>query len=187
ENRNAWWVRQQFKADYKVAPDAVWSFERFGMSRTILADGTQVYISGEHEDFYDPDFYIYNDVILVAPGGQITIYGYPKDIFSPTDFHTATLVNNEIYVIGCMGYVNQRKPGFTPVYRLDCATFRMEMLDTHGDNPGWLSGHEAEFDAAQNAILVAGGQTFEWQEGNQIYRGSDDIYLLDLTTLRWQR
>src|SRR5579859_4644379 len=103
--KNAWWVRSQFNASYDVAPDAVWSFERFGMSRTILPNGTIVCIGGEHEDFYDPDFYIYNDVIILAPEGQITIFGYPKNVFPPTDFHTATLVGNQIYVIGCLGYL----------------------------------------------------------------------------------
>lgn len=39
----------------------VWCFNRFGATRTKLPDGRTVCIGGEHEDFYDPDFYIYND------------------------------------------------------------------------------------------------------------------------------
>ena len=42
----------------------VWCFSRFGTSLTELPDGRFVQIGGEHEDFYDPDFCIYNDVTV---------------------------------------------------------------------------------------------------------------------------
>jgi hypothetical protein len=32
-------------------------------------------IGGEHEDYYDPDVHIYNDVVVLGPGGEIEIYG----------------------------------------------------------------------------------------------------------------
>lgn len=35
-----------------------WCFDRFGQSETQLPDGTVIFIGGEHEDHYDPDFYI---------------------------------------------------------------------------------------------------------------------------------
>jgi hypothetical protein len=38
----------------------VWCFSRFGRTVTTLPDGRYVYIGGEHEDSYDPDFAIYN-------------------------------------------------------------------------------------------------------------------------------
>lgn len=37
-----------------------WCFNRFGATRPKLPDGRTVCIGGEHEDSYDPDFYIYN-------------------------------------------------------------------------------------------------------------------------------
>ena len=37
-----------------------WCFQRFGSTFTKLPDGRLIIIGGEHEDFYDPDFYIYN-------------------------------------------------------------------------------------------------------------------------------
>ena len=79
------------------------SFHRFGMSRTDLEDVLIIYIGGEHEDHYDPDFHIYNDVTVIHPTGEISLFGYPKDAFPPTDFHSATLVENSIYVIGALG------------------------------------------------------------------------------------
>ncbi|MDR0520990.1 MAG: hypothetical protein LBH00_03945 [Planctomycetaceae bacterium] len=75
-----------------------WCFDRFGQSETLLPDGTTLFIGGEHEDFYDPDFYIYNDVILIDKNGGIEILGYPADIFPPTDFHSATLAGNVIFI-----------------------------------------------------------------------------------------
>ncbi|KAK4449002.1 hypothetical protein QBC34DRAFT_300250 [Podospora aff. communis PSN243] len=44
-----------------------WCFDRFGRTTTWLEDGRIVFIGGEHEDWYDPDFCIYNDVVVVSP------------------------------------------------------------------------------------------------------------------------
>ncbi|HKJ63528.1 MAG TPA: hypothetical protein VKA94_16275, partial [Hyphomicrobiales bacterium] len=41
-------------------PGPFWSWERFGQSSTPLADGRIIHVAGEHEDYYDPDFCIYN-------------------------------------------------------------------------------------------------------------------------------
>jgi hypothetical protein len=38
----------------------VWCFYRLGGTVTVLPDRRQVHIGGEHEDYYDPDFCIYN-------------------------------------------------------------------------------------------------------------------------------
>jgi len=85
---------------YWTGPSPIWCAERFGQSLTFLKDGHIVQIGGEHEDGYDPDFCIYNDVFLHGPNGSITIYGYPEAVFPPTDFHTATLIGSYIYLIG---------------------------------------------------------------------------------------
>src|SRR4051812_11149947 len=66
-----WLVRTRVNAflaaDHFEEPDAYdagpgWCFTRFGRTSTQLPDGRVVKISGEHEDHYDPDFFIYNDV-----------------------------------------------------------------------------------------------------------------------------
>ena len=43
-------------------------------------------MGGEHEDFYDPDFCIYNDVVVYDGHGDFTIYGYPKEVFPSHGF-----------------------------------------------------------------------------------------------------
>lgn len=44
--------------DWPMSP--VWCFHRFGATVNILPDGRHIYIGGEHEDYYDLDFCIYN-------------------------------------------------------------------------------------------------------------------------------
>jgi len=41
-------------------PQPIWCFKRVGNTRTRLPDGRIICVGGEHEDFYDPDFCIYN-------------------------------------------------------------------------------------------------------------------------------
>lgn len=54
------------KRSFVDAP--LWCYQRFGRSITILPDGRIVEIAGEHEDSYDPDFCIYNDVYCKRVG-----------------------------------------------------------------------------------------------------------------------
>jgi len=87
---DAWQAAQTFQEAAANSP--VWCAQRFGQSFTFLPDGRIVEIAGEHEDSYDPDFCIYNDV-FVHDRGSVRIYGYPEHVFPPTDFHTATLID----------------------------------------------------------------------------------------------
>jgi hypothetical protein len=95
------------KFDGKYMP--IWCAQRFGQSLTFLPDGRIVQVAGKHEDHYDPDFCIYNDVFVHSPDGSVTIYGYPESVFAPTDFHTATLIGDFIYLIGPLGYPKDRR------------------------------------------------------------------------------
>lgn len=205
---NAWWARQQFHSTPAQLRGAVWCFERFGMSETVLNDGRKIYIAGEHEDYYDPDFCIYNDVIVMDADGEITIYGYPRDVFPPTDFHTATRVGEYIYIIGNMGYMDVRVKGFTPVYRLNLKSFAIEKVETSGEMPGWIAKHEAAYDAAAHQILVTGGELIMQWDGEQVEETTpglpemgiepytytrnvmpqnEAIYALDLSTRIWSK
>jgi hypothetical protein len=92
-------------------PGPFWSWQRFGRTSTPLADGRTIHIAGEHEDAYDPDFCIYNDVVVEHPDGRREFFLYPKDVFPPTDFHTATLIGHEIVLIGSLGYSPLRARG----------------------------------------------------------------------------
>src|SRR5207253_1603305 len=100
---NAYRARVLFD-DPKRYDRMVWCYDRFGRTTTWLPDGRILEIAGEHEDHYDPDFCIYNDVVVFDGKGGFEILSYPETVFPPTDFHTATRVDDSLYIIGCLGY-----------------------------------------------------------------------------------
>src|ERR1044071_404625 len=73
---SAYTARQKIGDPSSLLEAPTWSFDRFGQSITQLANGRTIYIGGEHEDFYDSDFYIYNDVVVVQTDGTIDFYCY---------------------------------------------------------------------------------------------------------------
>ena len=162
----------------------IWCADRFGQSLTFLEDGRIIQIAGEHEDGYDPDFCIYNDVFVHAPDGSITIYGYSEGVFPPTDYHTATLIGRHIYLIGSIGYQGTRQFGETPVYRLDTDTFRIVCLQTSGQNPGWIYEHRA-IQTASHEIQITGGKIALSRDGVEHHSDNADTFTLNIENLSW--
>ena len=185
-NAGAWNARDHFGDAGNMDDPAVWCYERFGKSITQLGNGEYIEIAGEHEDHYDPDFCIYNEVFHHHGAGAFEIYMYPKEVFPPTDFHTATLVDEHIYIIGNLGYYGDRKYGTTPVYRLDIKTFRIDEVVTKGDNPRWIYNHKAYFDG-KSAIRVKGGEVLNSHSGEETHYLNKHDYELCLETLVWVR
>jgi hypothetical protein len=181
-----WRARERFKVPTNRAEGPIWTFERMGRTSTELADGRVICIAGEHEDSYDPDFCIYNDVVVFTADNDIEIYGYPKDVLPPTDFHTATLVGEEIIVIGCLGYPEDRRPGQTPVYRLDQSDYRISKMETSGDAPGWIFQHEANLDAG-GVITIRGGDVEVIVAGNHRHRRNVEDFALDTRSGVWRQ
>jgi Ankyrin repeats (many copies) len=181
----AYQARTQF-GDLPYSSPPAWCFDRFGMSFTELPDGRFVQIGGEHEDFYDPDFCIYNEVVIHDRSGQFQIMGYPEDVFPPTDFHSATFVEGHIYLIGRLGYHGSRRFGATPVYRLDCRTWKIAAVATSGDNPGWIYKHRAAFDGLES-ILVTEGKIAQEVAGKEQHLDNTVQFRLELKEMRWSR
>ena len=156
-----------------VGRQPVWCFDRFGQSMTRLPDGRHVEIGGEHEDYYDPDFCIYNDVVVYHTNGTFDIFGYPEADFPPTDFHSASYIAPYIYIIGCLGYPHQRRPGETPIYRLHCEFWTLERIDATGDSPGWIHRHQAKVINGDRIQIEGGkndcGDQTELLENNRTY------------------
>ena len=167
--------------------EPVWSFYRFGPTRTPLPDGRVVCIGGEHEDSSDPDFCIYNDVTVVHPNGALEIFGYPREVFPPTDFHTATLCGDTIVIVGRLGYSAERGGGDeTPVYSLDLESFAITRLLATGPSPGWIHEHEAALSDAGRTLTVWGGRVLRLQ-GTRVKRPRNHAAAeLDLQTLTWR-
>lgn len=189
-----WMVRTRWDAytaskmlDGSSSCDAqpMWCFDRFGMSETHLSDGRIVYIGGEHEDFCDPNFHIYNDVVMIDAARAISIRGYPRDVFAPTDFHTATLVANDIFIVGCLGHPKQRVRDVTPVYRLTLESMHMGAVQTSGDSPGWLFGHSAALDADGVTLTIRAGE--RWRGKDLPLTENLDEWSLNTMTGHWKR
>lgn len=157
----------------------VWSFNRFGRSATPLPDGRLMLIGGEHEDHYDPDFCIYADVTVLDGKGGVDHFIYPDEVFPPTDFHTASLHNDQIWLIGSLSYPERLQAGTAQVLRLDLNDFSIHQIETTGDNPGWIHRHRAAL--RKDKIILTGGKI---EPG---FRDNEDTYLLDLETLIWKK
>lgn len=182
---SAYQAKAQFgNADNMGEP--AWCFSRFGTSFTELPDGRFVQIGGEHEDFYDPDFYIYNDVIVHKRSGDFQIMGYPKEVFPPTDFHSATHVRGSIYIIGGLGYHGSRQFGSTPIYRLKCKTWAIEAVQCFGEKPGWIFEHKA-FYVEPGILIVSGGKVCQEIDGEEQHAENKDKFTLDLSNMNWTR
>jgi ankyrin repeat protein len=164
--------------------EPVWCFQRHGQSLTRLPDGRYVEIAGEHEDYYDPDFCIYNDVVVHDGNGTFDIFGYPEAVFPPTDFHSATLVGPHIYIIGNLGYTQQRRPGETPVYRLLLESWSIERVACHGDLPGWIHSHKARLVDGEK-IAIRGGLMEDGSFDDLVENTNE--FVLDLSTFAWRR
>jgi len=164
----------------------VWSFDRFGKSITLLPDGRFLEIAGEHEDHYDPDFCIYNDVFIHDGRGKCDIYIYPREVFPPTDFHTATLIGSDVYIIGSLGYPEDRRPGYTQVFRLELDNLQMERIETSGEMPGWINRHKAVYDG-QSLITIKGGKLIIEKQGREEYVDNEHEYSLCLKSLKWRK
>ena len=163
-----------------------WCFARYGQSKTRLPDGRIVLIGGEHEDYYDPDFFIYNDVVVGHPDGEIEIFGYPKDVFPPTDFHSATLVGDRIVILGNLGYPEARKLSLTQAFILDLASFAVTPVRTSGISPGWLHGHTATLSDDSGSILVSHGKVIRDGDDGSLVENIDD-WRLQLADWRWEQ
>jgi hypothetical protein len=183
---SAYQATQRLQESVSGKDGAGWCFRRFGRSATLLADRRTVLIAGEHEDFYDPDFYIYNDVVVRHPDGRIEIFGYPREIFPPTDFHSATLVGNRIVIVGGLGYRDARQPGTTPVYILDLASFAISAVQTTGTPPGWLCQHQAILSEDGTSLIIRGGLLERAVQNASSVEKIED-WQLGLADWRWKK
>lgn len=182
---NGYQATQFFRGPSSCGNTPVWCAQRFGQSLTLLPDGRMVQIGGEHEDYYDPDFCIYNDVFVHERDGSIAIYAYPEDDFPPTDFHTATLIGEHIYVIGSLGYAGSRRYGHTPIYRFDTRTFCIEHLTPSGNAPGWIYRHRA-LRVGEQEIHISGGIVVTCVDGDEAHTANEKTFVLDLQRLAWR-
>jgi hypothetical protein len=176
---------QKMNGPSPIDEGPTWSFDRSGKTTTKLPDGRTVFIGGEHEDYYDSDFYIYNDVIIEMPDGDIDFYCYPKNEFPPTDSHSATLIDDKIIIIGNLGYPQERKREFTQIYVLDLNTYKISKIESSGDFPGWIHKHEAMLTSDKDFIIIKKG-LIDFGD-NYPLRENIDEWKLNIKNWHWER
>lgn len=144
-------------------------------------------LGGEYDDFYDPDFLIYNDVIVKYDDGSVKHFGYPEDVFPCTDFHTAIYysAHNCIYIIGSIGYADPLKVRKdTSVFKLDLQTFAISKVDYQGTNPGWIHNNYN-----MNNMKLKGSKV--WVTGHKDKRKKEyvrkKVFTFDLETRTWEK
>ena len=170
--------------DYeKIRP--IFTMGRIGMSKTeIKSKDLTVYIGGEYDDFYDPDFLIYNDVICEWKDGAVKHFGYPESVFPCTDFHSATYypLHNAIYIIGRVGYDSPQKKEFkaTEVFALDLESFAISKVEVMGVSPGWISSHKAK--RVGEKIMVS----FQTSEEDELQGETPKKVWLNLNNFVWE-
>lgn len=179
---NAYFANEQFGVSSFASEAVTWCHDRFGMSLTCLPDGRFVQVAGEHEDGYDPDFCIYNDVIVHDGKGGFQIFAYPSEVFPPTDFHSATLIGDAVFLIGSLSYPEQRGSK-AQVMRLDTTDWSIQAVATTGDDPGWIHGHNAEL--VDGRIRISGGK--RWVADREDLVGNSQVFEFDSETSTWQR
>ena len=161
----------------------LWTFSgRMGQLLTELPDGMKVYIAGEYEDFYDPDFKIYNDIVIEKPNGEIELWNYPKAQFPPTDFYAAHYdeQTHSIFLIGNLGYPETRKEGITQVLKVKLKSMDIERLECFGQVPSWLNHHEMSVINDDELIFYNGYVIKEKKYLRNLY-----TWKLNLRTLEW--
>ena len=181
----AWQATSTLNTSEKYAP--VWCYKRYGRTTNLLNDGRIVEVGGEHEDYYDPDFCIYNDVTVFGENGLIQTYIYPESDFPPIDFHSATLVDKYIYIIGGLGYQHQRKLGPVQVFCLDTDTFNIRRIKTSGQSPGFIFKHKARLIDGESIEVVDGTRMEMDEAGDFTYFENAGKFELCLNSFEWKK
>eukprot|EP00931_Biecheleriopsis_adriatica_P083665 TRINITY_DN57302_c0_g1_i1.p1 TRINITY_DN57302_c0_g1~~TRINITY_DN57302_c0_g1_i1.p1 ORF type:complete len:283 (+),score=37.35 TRINITY_DN57302_c0_g1_i1:108-851(+) len=108
---------------------------RWAAGHARIDDGRIVKSGGEFEDSYDPMFCIFNDVLVEYPDGRVPeLYTYPRSIFPPTDDHACLQVQNHLYLLGNVGYQQDRTDRMQ-VLRLDLDSYQVSGSRQKGKVP----------------------------------------------------
>lgn len=114
-------------------------------------------------------------MLIREQSGPFQIIGYPKNVFPPTDFHSATYRNGFIYVVGGLGYSGSGQFGTTPIYRSNCQTWKIESVASSGDNPGWIYDHKARLDDS-GQLVISGGKICIEVNGEEGHMGNENEF-----------
>jgi len=156
-----------------------WCFDRFGRSTTWLPNGRVVLIAGEHEDSYDPDFCIYNYVVLVQPrekAESVTRYLEMRD-GSPNGFAFGYLDRLEEEGDEDTEYVEVKRVEMREAPRPEEITVYGYLEGVFPPTDGHVAVHvRTEGEGEMESIYIVGGVGYH----NGVHRQRTGVFRLDL-------
>lgn len=159
-----------------------WTFNRVGASETALPNGQILWAGGRHGEPGDPNYYVYNDLVVKKPEGEFSVLGYPEAIFPPIHSHSATLVSNYILLIGGLGGPESEPSETTRIQAIRIEKFGLHPWSGVGPGPGAIYGHTAKLSDNKLWIEVSGG-FIQSPDGSST--PNSKRWRLDLDTLYW--
>ena len=175
-----------------------WTYHRAFSAGPItpLPDGRYVEIGGTYIAYAGSrNNWTYNDVIVHDGKGDCDIYIYPREAFPPLYGHTATLVNQHIYIIGedtaSENESDIKLSDYIQVFRLDMATMKIERIETSGDIPGRIAEHDACYDGESKITI----QKVDYVDNSKKHQGryeranygNEHRYTLCLKSMQWRK
>ena len=137
----------------------------------------------DYNDYYNPDFKIYNDVCIKADGlKKIELWSYPEEQFPPVYNHDTVYDKNMnlVYITGGLGLGERQRKNITEIYQLNLETKDIEHVDTLGESPPCLHNHHTKM---WNYDLI------EMRDGNILKNGKaiKNLYVwyFNLKTKTW--
>ncbi len=101
-----------------------------------------------------------------------------------TDFHSATLIDHWIYIIGSLGYQEDRQEDLIAVYRLNTVDFHIEHVETQNPPNFQLYDHNARLTGSD--LVLTGGRYFSCKDVEFMPQVNMRRITLNLDTLTWQ-
>ncbi len=95
----------------------------------------------------------------------------------PRGSHSASLVENFIFIFGGYGGKGYMRRDFADLHALCVKTWQWFQIDTIGSPPMHRSGHQSV--AADGKLFIMGG----WNTSEQF----DDVHVLDIATMTWTK
>ncbi|WP_213067261.1 hypothetical protein, partial [Acinetobacter sp. CFCC 10889] len=98
------------------------------------------------EDYYFPDFDIYNDVTIKYLDGTCELWNYPEEQFPPVYAHSTIYDKNthKTYITGGLGSGDRQRQNVTEIYVLDLETKDIQKIEALGESPPCLHDHNTK-------------------------------------------
>ena len=76
--------------------------------------------------------------------------------------------------------------GTTPIYLLNCKTWKIDVAHSVGENPGWIYDHRARL-VDPSVLVVSGGKICSENDGEEQHVENENEFHLDLAKMIWTR